>query len=76
MNRIVYHKPGKGWANQDVTKSRTDRFYLTQREAYDKAREQISKNGGGEVIVNRRDNGQIRDKNTIPPGNDPVSSKG
>jgi hypothetical protein len=76
MSRIVYYRPEKGWANQDVSKSQPEKYYPTQKEAYDNAKDQLARNGGGEIIVTRKDNGQIRDKNTISPGNDPRNSKG
>ncbi len=76
MDRIVYHRPGKGWANQDTSKSRPGKYYPTQKDAYEEARDQLARNGGGEIIVNRKDNGEIREKNTIPPGNDPRKIKG
>ncbi|HXK32942.1 MAG TPA: DUF2188 domain-containing protein [Dehalococcoidia bacterium] len=42
----------------------------TQQEAIDRAREIVGKTGGGEVVIHDR-RGQIRDSDTVPPGNDP-----
>ncbi len=76
MDRIVYHRPGKGWGNQNVDATKPEKYYPTQKDAYDAAKEIVGRNGGGEVIITRRDNGQIREKNTIPPGNDTYPPKG
>lgn len=76
MDRNIYHVPDKGWANKDSSKTRTGKYYPTQQQAYDDARRQVGDNGGGEVTISRKDNGKFRDKNTIPPGNDPRNIKG
>ncbi|WP_332643566.1 DUF2188 domain-containing protein [Aeromicrobium sp.] len=47
----------------------------TQAEGIDRAREILRGDGGGELAVRALD-GQIRQQDTIKPGNDPRSSKG
>jgi len=42
----------------------------TQKQAQDRARQIVHNAGGGEVVTHGRD-GQIRDSDTIAPGNDP-----
>ena len=76
MNRNIYHVPGKGWANQDTSKTRTGKYVPTQQQAYGDARGQVANNGGGEVTIARKDTGEFREKNTIAPGNDPRNTKG
>lgn len=46
-----------------------------QAKGIDRAREILGNDGGGELQV-RGLNGQIRKQDTVPPGNDPKSSKG
>ncbi|MFD4814657.1 DUF2188 domain-containing protein [Streptomyces sp. NPDC058418] len=47
----------------------------TQAAAVARAKEILANNGGGELRV-RGKNGQVREQNTVPPGNDPKRSKG
>ena len=49
--------------------------YDTQAEAITKARELTANSGGGEMIIKGLDN-EIRQKNTIYPGNDPRNIPG
>jgi Uncharacterized protein conserved in bacteria (DUF2188) len=55
--------------------SRASAVLPTQADGIDRAREILENDGGGELLV-RGLNGQIRRQDTIPPGNDPRSSKG
>lgn len=69
-NRHVVPNKGGGW---DVVKPGGDRassHHDTQADAIDRAREIVGNAGGGEVRIHGRD-GQIRDTDTIAPGNDP-----
>jgi hypothetical protein len=72
--RHVTPHPQGGWQvvapNRDRASARTD----TQAEAIDRAREIVHNSGGGEVIIHGR-GGQIRDSDTIAPGNDPNPPK-
>ena len=69
MSRSVFQTP-KGWADKDDGASRPAGYHDTQQEAIDAARQHLVNQGGGELNIHGRD-GQIRDKNTIAPGNDP-----
>ena len=69
-NRHVVPNENGGW---DVEKPGGDRASAhtdTQAEAIDRARQIVHNAGGGEVVIHGRD-GQIRDSDTIAPGNDP-----
>ena len=55
--------------------SRASAVVSTQAEGMQRGREILSNDGGGELQV-RGLNGQIRQQDTIAPGNDPRSSKG
>lgn len=69
-DRHVVRNPDGGW---DVRKEHADRASAhadTQQAAVDRAREIVHNAGGGEVVIHDR-KGQIRDKDTIAPGNDP-----
>ncbi|MEW1903303.1 DUF2188 domain-containing protein [Streptomyces sp. NPDC086147] len=64
-----------GWA---VTKPGSDRASAvlpTQAEAVARAKKIVANDGGGEVRI-RGKNGQVREQNTVKPGNDPKRSKG
>ena len=68
--RHVVPNPEGGW---DVVKpggQRASSHHDTQGEAIDRGREIVRHAGGGEVRIHGRD-GQIRDSDTAPPGNDP-----
>lgn len=69
-NRDVVPNPDGGWDVKAPGASRASAHKGTQAEAVDRAREIVRNRGGGEVRIHGRD-GQIRDSDTIPPGNDP-----
>ncbi len=72
--RHVTPHPDGGW---QVTKPGSDRASArtaTQSEAIDRSREIVHNSGGGEVVIHRP-NGQIRDSDTVAPGNDPFPPK-
>ncbi len=73
-NRTVYKHPD-GWADKDNSASRPAKIHNTQREAEDAAREHLRNHGGGELTIQGTD-GKFRQKDTIPPGNDPYPPKG
>jgi len=50
----------------DRASARTD----TQQDAINRARTIVGNSGGGEVVIHGR-GGQIRDSDTVAPGNDP-----
>ncbi len=54
--------------------SRASAHTVTQKQAYAKASQIVKNAGGGDVSVQGK-NGQIQEKNTIAPGNDPKNVK-
>lgn len=70
---VVKSDDRKGW---DVTKpsGRKVSHHQTQANAERAAKRDLSKSGGGEVVIHRPD-GRIRDKDTVPPGKDPNPPK-
>lgn len=63
-----------GWGVQRAGGERPSGVHPTQAAA-EAAAKKIAKNqGGGEVVIHRPD-GTIRDKDTIPPANDPHPPK-
>lgn len=48
---------------------------LRQQDAIDWARDWLKRNGGGELIIHGQD-GSIRAKDTVAPGNDPRNVRG
>lgn len=69
-NRHVVPNPKGGWDVRKPGASRASTHHDTQKGALDRARQIVANDGGGEVRIHGR-NGQIRDSDTIPPGNDP-----
>jgi len=57
------------WANQRHDAHRASSLHNTQRDADQAARENLRKQGGGEVTTMGLD-GKIRSKDTIVPGNE------
>lgn len=68
-------KSDKGWAIKGQENSRVSEYAPTQKQAYDRAREIVSNQGGGDISIHGL-NGQIREKNTIPNSNDPRNIRG
>jgi hypothetical protein len=71
---VVRAKDG-GWNVHKPGTSRASAHYDTQKEAIGRGREILHNSGGGELTVHSKD-GQIRQKDTIAPGNDPYPPKG
>lgn len=68
--RHVTPHPEGGW---QVTRPGANRAIArteTQADGIDRARALLRNDGGGEIVIHGR-NGQIRDSDTIAPGNDP-----
>jgi len=61
---------GDNWKVKKPGADRASGVFPTQREAIDRAREILGRDGGGEIRIHGRD-GQIRDSDTVAPGNDP-----
>lgn len=70
-NRIVYRRSTGDWVNKKNGAGKASSVHGTQQEAVDAAREMLKNQGGGELTT-KGTNGQIRSKDTIAPGNDPV----
>jgi hypothetical protein len=68
--RIVQQHPDGGWEVLKPGSRRSSTRTQTQTEAIDRAREILQNVGGGELTTRGR-NGQFRDSDTVPPGNDP-----
>ncbi len=69
-NRHVVPDGAGSWAVKKAGGSRASSTHDTQDGATDAARRSVKADGGGEVVIHRRD-GRIRDSETIKPGNDP-----
>lgn len=68
--RHVVPRRGGGWDVRAPGADRASARSATQAEALRRAREIVGNAGGGEVVIHGRD-GQIRDSDTVWPGNDP-----
>lgn len=68
--RRVQPNSDGGWDVSKPGASRASAHTTTQAEAINRAREILSNAGGGELEICGRD-GQVRDRDTIHPGNDP-----
>lgn len=66
---VVKHE--EGWAVKKSGADRVSSIHDTQREAELAAKNTVANLGGGEVRIQGR-NGQWRDSDTVPPGNDPM----
>ena len=67
---MVYQRDDNKWANKRNDADRASSLHDSQGEAIRAARENLKNQGGGELIT-KGENGKIRSKDTIPPGNDP-----
>ena len=75
QDRMVYQNDDGDWSNKRNDASRSSSNHSTQQAAIDAAREMLGNQGGGEISIQGQ-NGKIRDKITIKPGNDPFPPKG
>jgi hypothetical protein len=69
-DRHVVPSRDGGWDVRRPDGDRASSHHDTQKDATDRARAIVSNLGGGEVVIHGKD-GKIRDKDTVPPGNDP-----
>jgi hypothetical protein len=69
-SRHVVPNPDGGWDVKKPGASKSSSHHDTQKEAEVRAKEIVSNAGGGEVRIHNRQ-GQIRDSDTVKPGNDP-----
>ena len=69
-DRMVYQRDDGKWVNKRNDADRASSLHDLQSTAVKAARENLQNQGGGELIT-KGENGRIRSKDTIPPGNDP-----
>lgn len=74
-SRHVVPHEGGGWDIKKPGSDRAVRHFDTQKEAIDKGRQILKNDGGGELNIHDQQ-GKIRAKDTIAPGNDPYPPKG
>ena len=72
--RHVVPRPN-GWAVVKPGSKRVSALTDTQQEGIDRARDILGNDGGGELVIYRQD-GTIRDSDTIPPGKNPFPPHG
>jgi len=72
---VTFNRDIKKWKVLKAGSDRVSGYYDTQAEAEANAKQFSSNQGGGEVRIHRRDNSQIRDSDTVKPGNDPRNIK-
>ena len=77
MSRNERHVVPRGdrWAVVKPGADRASALTDTQQAAIDRAREILSNDRGGELVIHRKDS-RIRDSDTVPPGNDPYPPPG
>lgn len=68
--RHVVPNADGGWDVKAPGSQRASAHTGTQGEAIERARQIVGNSGGGEIVIHG-ENGQIRDSDTVPPGNDP-----
>jgi hypothetical protein len=73
--RVVQRRPDGRTEVRKPGSTKASAVVDNQAEGIARAREILSNDGGGELQV-RGMNGQIRQQDTIKPGNDPHNSKG
>jgi hypothetical protein len=73
--RIIKPNPNGGWDVAARDAQRASAHFDRQADAIDRGREILRNVGGGELEIRGR-NGEVRQQDTVPHGNDPRSSKG
>lgn len=68
--RHVVPNPDGGWDVKAPGAKRASSHHQTQADAERRAKEIVGNDGGGEVVIHRP-TGEIRDSDTVAPGNDP-----
>lgn len=69
-DRTVFKRLDGTWVNKRNDADRAGSLHSTQKDAERAAREMLKNEGGGELTT-KGENGRIRSKDTIAPGNDP-----
>lgn len=62
---VTYDKDDEQWKATRAGGQRASGTFDTQADAISRANQLAASSGGGEVNIHRKDNNQIRDKNTI-----------
>lgn len=75
QDRIIYRRDDGTWANKRISANRPSSVHDTQKAAQTAANRHLTNAGGGELTI-KGVNGKIRQKTTVPPGNDPHPPKG
>ena len=70
--RTISKRPSGKWANKKDGATKATSLHNTQKEAESEARQMLKESGGGELKT-KNVKGKIRSKDTIAPGNDPIS---
>ena len=73
-DRTVSKRSDGTWANKKDGTERAGSLHDTQGGAAAAAKKMLEKSGGGELKI-KNEQGRIRSKDTIAPGNDPRSIK-
>ena len=73
-DRTVSKRPDGTWSNKKDGNERASSLHDTQGRAGQAAKDMLKNSGGGELKIKGED-GRIRSKDTIPPGNDPNPPK-
>lgn len=68
-DRYVQRRPDGTWEGVKEDHERASVVGATQKEVIDRTREIVRNAGGGELVI-KNPHGQIRDKDTIAPGNE------
>lgn len=74
QDRTVYRREDSKWVNKRNDSDRATSVHDTQADAINAARQNLQKQGGGELTTKGLD-GRFRSKDTIKPGNDPNPPK-
>jgi Uncharacterized protein conserved in bacteria (DUF2188) len=69
-DRVISKRPDGQWANKRNDADKASSLHRTQKEAIKAGKDMLGNQGGGELITKGED-GKIRSKDTIAPGNDP-----
>lgn len=64
-HHVTYDKDDEQWKATRAGGQRASGTFDTQADAISRANQLAANSGGGEVNIHRKDNNQIRDKNTI-----------
>ena len=72
--RHIVPNPDGGWDVKKPGAERASSHHRTQADAEARAKEILGNTGGGEAVIHNRQ-GQIRDSDTVAPGNDPNPPK-